>query len=63
MTYTWLLVYRHYPDAKTGDAVKQFLGWCLTAGQEDNEGLGFIRLASTVVAEVTKAVTAIKTGP
>jgi phosphate transport system substrate-binding protein len=63
VTFTWMLLYRHYPDAKQGEAVKKFVNWCLHEGQQHNESLGFIRLPPAVAVEATKAVEAIRTGP
>jgi phosphate transport system substrate-binding protein len=63
VTYTWLLLYRRYPDTTRGAALKRFLTWCLEEGQQYSEGMGYIRLPSSVVADAVKAVEAIQLGP
>jgi phosphate transport system substrate-binding protein len=63
VTYTWLLLYRQYPDSKKGNALKQFVTWCLHDGQQFNEKLGYIRLPSAVANDATRAVEAIQAGP
>jgi phosphate transport system substrate-binding protein len=63
VTYTWLLLYRQYPDSKKGNALKQFATWCLHDGQQFNEELGYIRLPSAVAEDAARAVEAIQAGP
>jgi phosphate transport system substrate-binding protein len=50
VTYTWLMLYERYHDPKTGDAVQDFVRWCLTDGQPYNEQLGYVRLPPAVAA-------------
>ena len=63
VTYTWLLLQRRYPDARQGQAVKQFTLWCLNDGQRFNEGQGFIRLPPKVAVAAARAVESIQVGP
>jgi phosphate transport system substrate-binding protein len=56
VTYSWLLLYRQYDDAQKLAALKQFVKWCLTAGQEFNESLGFVRLPPPVIARAMEAL-------
>jgi len=63
VTYTWLLLQRRYPDARQGEAVKQFVAWCLQDGQSFNESLGYIRLPPRVAADAARAVESIQVGP
>jgi phosphate transport system substrate-binding protein len=60
VTYSWLLLYKQYDDAQKLAALKRFLRWCLTSGQEFNESLGFVRLPPPVVARATEALDGIR---
>ncbi len=44
VTYTFLMLYERYPDGPTAAAVKDFVRWCLSDGQQYNEERGYIRL-------------------
>lgn len=57
VTYTWVLCYRRYEDPQVGEAVRQFLHYCLTAeGQQACNELGYISLPEDVAEVVSKAV-------
>jgi phosphate transport system substrate-binding protein len=56
ITYTWILAHQRYADPKKADAVKQFLEWCLTEGQQDCEELGYVRLPAGLAQRVAEAV-------
>jgi phosphate transport system substrate-binding protein len=58
VTYTWIICYRHYPDAKKLAALQDLLKYGLTDGQKDSEALGYIPLPATTVS---KAVAAVQT--
>lgn len=60
VTYSWLLLYKQYDDAQRLAALKQFVRWCLTAGQEYNEFLGFVRLPPHVIARAMDALDSIR---
>jgi phosphate transport system substrate-binding protein len=53
-TYTWLLVPSKISDAKKRDALKGFISWAITTGQNDVEALDYARLPKTVVAAEQK---------
>jgi phosphate transport system substrate-binding protein len=59
VTYSWLLLYRKYDDAKKLDVLKDVVRWCLDDGQQDSESLGYIRLAPHVVSVATHSVESI----
>jgi phosphate transport system substrate-binding protein len=44
LSYSWLLLYRHYPEPGKAAAVKEFVRWGLTSGQAQAQGLGFLPL-------------------
>jgi len=56
VTYTWLLLYKKYPDAKIGDALKAVIRYGLSDGQKFSEELGYIPLPENVVTTVSKAL-------
>jgi len=60
VTYTWLLVYKQYPDKAKADALKDLLAYCLKDGQKDAEPLGYIPLPATVSDAVMSALQTIK---
>jgi phosphate transport system substrate-binding protein len=56
VSYTWLLCYKTYDDAKKLDAFKQVLKYCLTDGQKMSESMGYVALPEAVVTAVNKAI-------
>jgi phosphate transport system substrate-binding protein len=60
VTYTWLLCYKKYPDAKKAAALKEVVQYCVTDGQKDAEGLGYIPLPAKVVQGVQAALKSIQ---
>jgi phosphate transport system substrate-binding protein len=59
-TFTWLLVPDTFKDAEKGAAIKGFLKWAVTKGQEQAESLDYARLPVAVAQEVEKRVALIK---
>ena len=59
VTYTWLICYRKYPDAKKVAAMQDLLKYSLTDGQKDAEALGYIPLPANVVSKDLAAVQTI----
>jgi len=53
---TWLLVYRNYPNAAKGTAVKNFVNWVLTDGQQINDDLNYTRIPAPVAQRVIQTV-------
>jgi phosphate transport system substrate-binding protein len=60
VTYSWLLLYRKYEDPQKLTALKAFVRWCLTAGQEYNESLGFVRLPPQIIARAIGALDSLR---
>jgi len=56
VTYTWLLSYKQYKDAKTAAALKSLLRYCLSQGQTYSAELGYIPLPPEVVKLATQAL-------
>ncbi len=59
-SFTWLLIPEKIPDGSKRDAIKGFLKWMLTDGQEFNEGLSYARLPKPIIAKELKAISQIQ---
>lgn len=59
-TFTWLLLYGKYDDAKKLEALKGFVKWGLTDGQKLSSSLGYIPLPENVVAKSLAALDSVK---
>src|SRR6202790_974425 len=55
-SFTWLLVPEKFSDAAKRDAIKGFLKWMLTDGQNEVEALSYAKLPKEVVAQEMKAL-------
>lgn len=60
VTYTWIICYKKYADAKKSEAIKGLLRWCLTEGQAASAKLGYVPLPEAVAAKVREAVDQIQ---
>jgi len=56
VTYTWLICYKKYPDAKKLSVMRDLVNYGLTEGQKDAEALGYIPLPANVAAKAQGAV-------
>ena len=59
-SFTWLLIPEKIPDGTKREAIKGFLKWMLTDGQEYNEGLAYAKLPKPVIAKELKAISQIQ---
>jgi phosphate transport system substrate-binding protein len=59
VTYTWLLLYKNYQNAKTLDTLKSVIKYGLTQGQSFSAELGYIPLPRNVVDADMKALNQI----
>jgi phosphate transport system substrate-binding protein len=59
-TFTWLLVPSHYNNPAKAQAVKGFLNWAITKGQDQVESLEYAKLPKTVVAQEEKKIATIQ---
>jgi phosphate transport system substrate-binding protein len=59
-SFTWLLIPAQIQDAAKKSAIKDFLGWMLTSGQQDCEPLAYAKLPKEVVAKEEKAISMIQ---
>jgi phosphate transport system substrate-binding protein len=53
---TWMMVYRQYDSAEKSAAIKRWIEWVLTEGQELNNSLNFARIAPNDVQRVLQTV-------
>ena len=60
VTYTWLLLYKNYPDKAKSALLKDLLKYVLIEGQKDAEPLGYIPLPKSVSDKVLATVQNIK---
>jgi phosphate transport system substrate-binding protein len=60
VTYTWILCFKKYSDAKTSRALREVLKFCLTEGQQWSKELGYVPLPEKVATRVLEAVDTIK---
>ena len=59
VSYSWLFLYRQFPDRAKAETIRDFVGWGLTEGQHYGTELGYIPLSADVVSlgrEVLNAV-------
>lgn len=59
-TFTWLLIPGEIKDQAKKKAITEFLGWMLTTGQKDAQGLSYAPLPQPVVAKVQKQIARIR---
>lgn len=53
---TWMMVYKQYDNAQKSDAVKKWVNWVLTEGQELNDDLNFARISEADAKRVLQTV-------
>jgi phosphate transport system substrate-binding protein len=59
-SFTWLLIPSKIPDAAKRDAIKNFVKWMLTDGQNYAESLSYAKLPKEVVAKEMRALNNIQ---
>ncbi|NCO74184.1 MAG: phosphate ABC transporter substrate-binding protein PstS [Cyanobacteria bacterium] len=61
VSFSWILAYKKYPDAKKAQSLKQVLTWAVskTGGQKFSADLGYIPLPDNVIQKVTAAINTI----
>ena len=62
VTFTWLLCYRKYDDAKKLEALKDVIQYCVDKGQASSEELGYLPLPEPVVVKVRAALGQMSAG-
>jgi phosphate transport system substrate-binding protein len=59
-SFTWLLIPAKFSDAGKRDAIKGFVSWMLTDGQNDTEALSYAKLPKEVVAMEKQALAKVQ---
>ncbi len=59
-TFTWILLYKTYDDAKIKNAVVDFVKFGLTDGQQFAPELGYIKLPESVIAKCMAALDTVQ---
>jgi phosphate transport system substrate-binding protein len=59
-SFTWLLIPEKFSDASKRDAIKGFVSWMLTDGQNDTEALSYAKLPKEVVALEKQALAKVQ---
>ncbi|HKV06247.1 MAG TPA: phosphate ABC transporter substrate-binding protein PstS [Candidatus Acidoferrales bacterium] len=59
-SFTWLLIPEQIKDPAKRDAIKDFLKWMISDGQNYNEGLSYAKLPKPVAAKELKALSKIQ---
>ncbi len=59
-SFTWLLIPEKFKDTSKRDALKKFLTWAITDGQDFVEALSYAKLPKEVVDKELKAVNKIQ---
>lgn len=53
---TWMMIYKQYANASKADAVKKWINWVLTDGQQYNDDLSYTKIPSNVANRVLQTV-------
>lgn len=53
---TWMMVYRNYANAAKSQAIKKWINWVLTDGQQLNDDLNYTRIPPAVTNRVLQTV-------
>jgi phosphate transport system substrate-binding protein len=59
VTFTWMILYKKYPDKEKLDALKGLVAYGLTDGQKESEALGYVPLPENVASKAKAAVEAL----
>jgi phosphate transport system substrate-binding protein len=60
VSFTWLLLYKKYPNAAKLKALKEFVNWSLADGQSFSESLGYVPLPASVLEKAKAALSTIE---
>jgi phosphate transport system substrate-binding protein len=60
VTFSWILLYRTYDDAKKATAVRELFRWCLSDGQNYASQLGYVKLPASITARSLTALDSMK---
>ena len=56
VTFSWILLYKRYDDARKDKALRDLFRWCLNDGQRFASELGFVPLSPNVTSKALAAM-------
>ena len=59
VTFSWILLYKNYPDAEMANSIHDLFQWCLLDGQKYAPDLGYIRLPANVTGKALAALNTV----
>jgi phosphate transport system substrate-binding protein len=54
--FTWILLYKNYPDAEKVKSIRELFQWCLLEGQKFAPQLGYVQLPASTVEKAQAAL-------
>jgi phosphate transport system substrate-binding protein len=63
VTFTWILLYKNYPDAEKAKSIRDLFQWCLLEGQKFAPQLGYVQLPASTVEKAQAALNTIGPRP
>jgi phosphate transport system substrate-binding protein len=63
VTFTWILLYKNYPDAEKAKSIQELFQWCLLDGQKFAPQLGYIQLPASTIEKAKAALNTIGPRP
>lgn len=60
VTFSWILLYPSYEDARKAKAVRELFRWCLSDGQNHASRLGYVRLPPSITTRALIALDGMK---
>lgn len=60
VSYTWLLCYQKYEDAKKSEEIKKLVEYCLGEGQSASDSIGYIPLPESMIQRVRESLKQIQ---
>ncbi len=59
VTFSWILLYKHYPDPIIAKSIRDLFQWCLQEGQKYAPQLGYVRLPDNVTEKTLSALNTV----
>jgi len=59
VTFSWILLYKNYPDAEKAKAIRDLFRWCLLDGQRYAPKLGYVALPANVTEKALAALNTV----
>jgi phosphate transport system substrate-binding protein len=59
VTFSWILLYKNYPDSEKAASIRDLFKWCLLDGQKYAPKLGYVRLPANVTEKALAALNTV----